>query len=130
MPFHLLLTEAIQCHGSSLELVKFFNRIGAAAALDTSNRLATHVVQQRILQGIEPELTENTLTVVSKDNIDILQTHAMVSSMDATRSWHGTSVQCVQPLPLSATLPHTEVSQTTSRKHAASSPMHGITNAN
>ena len=67
-------------------------------------------------------LKENTLTVVSIDNIDILQTHAMVSSMDATRSWHGTSVQCVQPLPLSAILPHTEVSQTTSRKHAASSP--------
>ena len=29
--------------------------------------------------------------------------------MDKTRSWHGTSVQCVQPLPVSGTLSQEEV---------------------
>ena len=51
--------------------------VGAVASLDTSNCLATFVVQQRI---IVPELQPNTLTIVSVDNIDILQTHAMVSA--------------------------------------------------
>jgi len=33
-----------------------------------------------------------------------MQSHGFVSSQDATRSWHGTSVQCVQPLPVSGNL--------------------------
>lgn len=41
------------------------------------------------------------LTVVSTDNIDILQSHAAVST---SCSWHGTSVQCMQPLPLTGQL--------------------------
>ncbi len=75
------------------------NRIGAVASLDTSNRLATHVVQTRLVKGIKPSLIPNALTIVSVDNIDILQPHAVVSSLDATRSWHGTSIQVMQPMP-------------------------------
>ena len=125
MPLHVLLTESVLCHGGSLELVKVLNRVGAVASFDTCNRLATRVVQQQILRGIKPELSPNTLTVVSIDNIDILQSHAMVSSVDATRSWHGTSVQCVQPLPASGTLSNAEVihASNTSRKHVAFSPI-------
>ena len=125
MPLHVLLTEPVLCHGGSLELVKVLNRVGAVASLDTCNRLATHVVQQRILRGIKPELCPNTLTVVSIDNIDILQSHAIVSGVDATRSWHGTSMQCVQPLPASCTSSNAEVlhASNTSRKHVASSPI-------
>ena len=56
---------------------------------------------QRINKGIHNELVPNTLTIVSIDNIDILQHHTMVSSAQTKRSWHGTSVQCVQPMPTS-----------------------------
>lgn len=43
-------------------------------------------------------------SAVSIDNIDILQPFSFVSCLEATRSWHGTSVQCVQPLPISGHL--------------------------
>ena len=33
MPLHVVLTEAILCHGGSLELVRIFNRIGAVASI-------------------------------------------------------------------------------------------------
>ena len=41
---HVLHTESVLCHGGSLELAKILNRVGAIAALDTSNCLPTHVV--------------------------------------------------------------------------------------
>ena len=101
MPLQYLLADAILCMGGSTELVKMLNRIGAVASLDTHDRMATLVVNQRINKGIHNELVPNTLTIVSIDNIDILQRHAMVSSAQTKRSWHGTSVQCVQPMPTS-----------------------------
>ena len=41
---------------------------------------------------------------MSIDNIDILQPYGFVSCLDAAKSWHGTSVQCTQPLPISGHL--------------------------
>ena len=122
-PFHVALTEAVLCH----ELVRILNRSGLIASLDTVNRVATHVVQRRISNGIECDLKPQKLAAVSIDNIDILQPYGFVSCQDATRSWHGTSVQCVQPLPTSGNMtdddirasPRTEV---TSGKHRLSSP--------
>ena len=40
-PLHVLLSEAIVCHGGSQVLVQLMNRLGAVASLDTCNRLAT-----------------------------------------------------------------------------------------
>lgn len=45
-PMHVLVTEAVLCHGGTQELVAILNRLGAAACLDTVNRLATHVVKK------------------------------------------------------------------------------------
>ena len=123
MPMHTLVTEATICHGGTQELVKILNRIGVASSIDTSQRLATNVVRSRIIRGILPELNEHALSIVSIDNIDILQTHAFVSSTDGSRSWHGTSVQCVQPLPVTGILGQGELTQPArQRKHHASSP--------
>ncbi len=125
MPFHFPLSDAILCHGGSLELLRILNRVGAVASIDTNSRLATQVSHERIQQGIEPDVIPRTLTVVSIDNVDILQPHAFVSSTDATRSWHGTSVQCVQPLPNSCTATDDEIRSRPpqSRKQPASSPI-------
>lgn len=103
-PLHVMLSEAILSNLGNLELVRIMNRIGAVASLDTSNRLATQVVQIRMRRGFKESLEPMKFTISSIDNIDILQPHAVVSSLDATRSWHGTSVQCMQPLPVTGTL--------------------------
>ena len=103
-PLHILVTESVICHGGTQELVRILNRLGAAASIDTVNRLATHDVQTRLSEGIKPNLEPNKLAIVSVDNIDILQPYGFVSCQDATRSWHGTSVQCVQPLLVSGHL--------------------------
>ena len=126
MPFHSLLTEATLCHGGSQELVKILNRVGAIASIDTHQHLATQVVKERISQGILPHIEEKALSIVSVDNIDILQPHAFVSSTDATRSWHGTSVQCMQPLPLTGILETEDkiaLHPLNPRKHSATSPI-------
>ena len=125
MPLHALLTEAILCHGGTQELVHILNRVGAVASIDTNQRLATQVVQARIENGILPEIEERALSIVSIDNIDTLQPRAFVSCTDATRSWHGTSVQCVQPLPHTGLLEEHELNiqgGAHTRKHPASSP--------
>ena len=49
----------------------------------------------------ESQLHESSFRVVSVDNIDIPQSHAHVYTTAAERSFHGTSVQCVEPMPLS-----------------------------
>ena len=85
MPLHVLLTDTILCHGGSLELVRIMNRVGAVTSIDTASRLATSVVSTRISRGVKRELIPNRLSVVSIDNIDVLQVHAMVCSTDATR---------------------------------------------
>ena len=125
MPLHILLTEAIICSGGSLELVRMFNRLGAVASLNTCSRLSSVVVHKRLVEGVGRELFSNTLAIASVDNIDILQPHAMVSCTDATRSWHGTSVQCTQPMPQSCSL-NSEVlvsrRESQVRKHHAPSP--------
>ena len=123
------MTEAVLCHGGTLELVRILNRLGAVASVETVNRLATHVVQKRISTGIQPELQPQMFTAVSVDNIDILQPYSFVSATDLTRSWHGTSVQCVQPHPLSGHLTSEDmldpgpVDASNSGKHAQSSPI-------
>ena len=73
MPLQYMLSDAILCLGGSTELVKILNRIGAVASLDTHNRVATCAVARRIANGIRAELTPQTFTVVSIDNIDIQQ---------------------------------------------------------
>ena len=77
--------------------------------MDTHDRIATCAVKDRISKGIQSELAPHTLTISSIDNIDIMQRHAMVSTAQSKRSWHGTSVQCVQPMPKSIVLTEEEI---------------------
>ena len=117
MPLHYLLSDAILCLGGSTELVKIFNRIGAVASMDTHDRVATYAVKDRMSKDIQFELDHNIFTITSVDNIDILQRHAMVSCTQSKRSWHGTSIQAVQPMPKETVASEQELYHTFSTLH-------------
>ena len=121
MPLQYILTDAILCMGGSAELVRVLNRFGACVSLDTHNRISTRIVTIRMLRGIQSQLTPCTLTVISIDNIDLMQINAMVSALHAKRSWHGTSIQCVQPLPISSILCDEEMTSLPSTSNQVSS---------
>ena len=52
---------------------------------------------QRKQDGLLKGLDDKSFTVATTDNIDFLQSHASVYSGSQHRSWHGTTVQVVQP---------------------------------
>ena len=62
----------------SMEFVKLFNRFGMVSSLDTNNQIATCIVKKRTTEGIKHSIQFSMLTVVSVDNVDILQTNAVV----------------------------------------------------
>ena len=102
-PFHVLLADAVESNGGSMELSKILNRIGAVASSDTLKRVILSVSQERKLQGIQSLLVSGAFTVASTDNIDYLQSHAAVYAGNQHRSWHATSIQLVQPKPYDST---------------------------
>ena len=55
------------------------------------------VSTKRKSEGLLKDLDSSTFTIATTDNIDFLQSHASVYAGSQYRSWHGTSVQVVQP---------------------------------
>ena len=98
MPMHLLLTDLIESQGGSLDLIRILNRFGAVASSDTHRRYVQFKVQQKVSSGFLDDLNMDNFTVASVDNIDFLQRHSFVYCGDQSRSWHGTTMQVVQPL--------------------------------
>ena len=99
VPLHILLADFIDASGGSSELISVLNKLGAVASADTLNRHICSVSVQGKMDGLLKDLNSESFTVASTDNIDFLQSHAAVYSGSQHRSWHGTSVQVVQPQP-------------------------------
>ena len=98
IPLHLLLTDLIESQGGSCDLIRILNRFGAVASSDTHRRYVQFKVQQKMSLGFLNELNLDNFTAASVDNIDFLQRHSFVYCGDQSRSWHGTTIQVVQPL--------------------------------
>ena len=80
-------------------LVKLFNRLGACASTDTLAKSIQHYVSEREKRGPEKDCSPATFTIVSADNIDFMHSYTKVFCGNQVSSWHGTTVQAVQPLP-------------------------------
>ena len=84
--------------GGSIVLIRSLNRLGICGCQDTLERSIQHRVDHRKKVGPEKEL-ELAFTIVSADNIDFLHSYARNFHGQQNKSWHGTTVQMVQPQP-------------------------------
>ena len=107
-PIHNILADVVQMCGGSSVLLHFLNVLGCTTSYDTHNAFVTRQVARLRATSLWNEMSPHTFTVCSADNFDILQPHATVYYADQSRSYHGTTVQIVQPQPaLTAGCTHT-----------------------
>ena len=97
VPMHLLLADLVESHGGSNELITMLNRFGAVACVDTHRRYVQYQIKQKVSSGFLSDLNMDRFTIASVDNINFLQSHSFVYCGDQSRSWHGTTMQVVQP---------------------------------
>ena len=109
-PLHVLLTDIVDSQGGSYELIRILNKFGAIASVDTHRRYVQYQVSKIQEVGVCHQLNPGVLSIVTIDNVDIAQRHAMVYNRQ-NRGFHGTTVQIVQPL--SCTNPDTNMDQNT-----------------
>ena len=98
VPFHTLITDAIESGGGSTQLIRMLNRMGICSSADTLARSIQFRVKEREIRGPEEECMCNLPTIISADNIDFQHSYARVFCGKQTSSWHGTTVQAVQPI--------------------------------
>ena len=99
LPLHNLVTDIVESLGGSTLLVKVLNRLGICCSADTLARSIQHRVKERETKGPEQECCRDSITFISADNIDFLHSYAQVFCGNQSSSWHGTTVQAVQPSP-------------------------------
>ena len=98
VPLHILMADLVESQGGSALLHKVLNRVGICASADTLARFVQHKLT--VLQGMENMyINKEHFTVVSADNVEFMHTYARVVKGKQNSSWHGTTVQAVQPLP-------------------------------
>ena len=95
-PLQKLLADVVEVCGGSRQLIKVLNRLGCTCSSDTHDQT---VAEGQRMKSIWSDLQSDTLTIASTDNFDVLQTYAAVYHGDQNRSYHGTTIQLVQPRP-------------------------------
>ena len=98
-PMHNLITDMVDGLGGSTLLVKILNRLGVCSSADTLARAIQYRVSEREKKGPQSDCSPTAFTIISIDNIDFLHNYARVFCGDQKRSWHGTTIQLVQPQP-------------------------------
>ena len=123
LPLHALITDAVESYGGSAMLIQMLNRLGACSSADTLARVIQYRVEEREKRGVEQDCNPNEITIISVDNIDFRHSYAQVYCGAQTSSWHGTTVQAVQPKPNTWYSDHTGPPPTKGTTTNMASPM-------
>ena len=93
---YIHLLDMVESQGGSAFLIRILNRLGICSSSDVLSRFMQYTVDSA--QKTEC-LQADSFTLVSADNIDFLHSYARTFRGSHNSSWHGTTVQAVQPLP-------------------------------
>ena len=100
MPLHILVADLVESQGGTAFLIKALNKLGVCSSEDTLHRFIQSKVDTRDdKHPCNGYFNSDTFTIVSVDNIDFLHSFARVFKGSENSSWHGTTVQVVQPMP-------------------------------
>ena len=95
-PLHTLLTDVVYSNGGTTELVQLMNRLGMISSEDTHARYVDYIASH---SDSTCDIDPSDPVVVTLDNLDSCKSNAAVYCGDQHRSWHGTTVQILQPKP-------------------------------
>lgn len=94
---HNIPTDIVEVCGGSRLLIKMLNQLGCTCSADSHNRFVTERAEEMRQKNAWNELPSNVFTIASVDNFDMLRSHMSVYCGSQQRSYHGTTVQLVQP---------------------------------
>ena len=98
-PLHTLITDTVETCGGSTRLLQLLNRLGVCASIETHKRYVQYRVEMRSTEGPMSGNPTDSFMIASADNLDYIHKYARAYSGKQGLSWHGTTVQIVQPKP-------------------------------
>ena len=104
-PIYDVITDIIEISRGSRQSIQILNRLGCCCSANTHDRFFTQHTMAEFQMSIWDYMSTNTFTVASIDNFDMLQSYSAVYCGDQQQSYHGTTLQLVQPNPINLVLP-------------------------
>ena len=110
LPLPMLISDIIDKYtNSSSECLRILNQFGICYSKPSLNRYQNSVIERK--NEIGAQISLESFTVCSVDNINKRSSYASVKASDTSRGFDGTSVQLVEPKPISCKWSNEEVNQ-------------------
>ena len=97
-PLHFVLSDYVDSHSRSTELMQLLSRFGIWTSRNTFQRVKTASIIHRREEGLQQEVLTGAFSVSSIDTFDSAAPGKRITSTDNHRGFHGTSFQHVAPI--------------------------------